>query len=200
MSIPDCPWLEAPALAADTGSHPSDDTAAHSTLERWFKAHFDSLWRLAARLGVPAEHVDDVVQDVFVTANRRAAEITPGSERRFLLSATLKISANYRRRRRTQHDALGRIERAPRDTQPDAEQLLAQKQLRELLEVALGALSEEQRNVFVLHELEGFQVPEIAALLEVPIGTVASRLARAREKFSKQAARLRSRWSGNEER
>jgi RNA polymerase sigma-70 factor (ECF subfamily) len=198
MSARDCPWLEAPALAS--AGLESEADAPPSVLERWFKAHFDSLWRLAARLGVPREHVDDVVQDVFVTANRRAAEIASGSERRFLISVTVKISANYRRRHRHQRDALARIEQAPQETHPpDAEQLLGQKQLRQLLEVALGALSDEQRSVFVLHELEGLQVPEIAQLLEVPVGTVASRLARARDKFSKQAARLRPRWLGKEE-
>jgi RNA polymerase sigma-70 factor (ECF subfamily) len=45
--------------------------------------------------------------------------------------------------------------------------------------------------VFVLYEVEGFSVPEIAELLELPPGTVASRLGRGRDKFSKAAVRLR---------
>jgi len=77
----------------------------------------------------------------------------------------------------------------------DAEQLLARKQLRQWLDVALDALPLEQRTVFVLHELEGFSIIEIAQLIEAPAGTVASRLARAREKFCKNAARLRSLWN-----
>jgi RNA polymerase sigma-70 factor, ECF subfamily len=198
MSAPDCHWLEAP-LAGEASSDASDSAAAPSPIEGWFKAHFDSLWRLAARLGVPAEHVDDVVQDVFVTAERRRGAIEPGSERSFLIGTTVKISANYRRRGRTRRDALARIERAPREAVPDAEQLLAQKQLRALLELALDALSDEQRAVFVLHELEELELAEIARVLGIPGGTVASRLARAKEKFSKQAARLRSRWLGRGE-
>jgi RNA polymerase sigma-70 factor (ECF subfamily) len=171
-----------------------------AVLERWFRAHFDAVWRLAARLGVPQEHIDDVVQDAFVTANRRAGVIEAGRERAFLTATMVKISANYRRRGRARRDALARIERAPGEQQPDAEHLVARKQLRELLDVALSALSDDQRSVFVLHELEGLAVPEIAALLEIPVGTVASRLARGRERFSKQAARLRPRWLDNEER
>ncbi len=198
MSVPDCHWLEAPRAGA-ASSEGEERGTEPSALEGWFKAHFAMLWRLAARLGVPAEHVDDVVQDVFVTADRRRGAIEPGSERSFLIGATIKISANYRRRGRTRRAALAQIEHAPREDLPDAEQLMAEKQLRQLLELALDALSNEQRAVFVLHELEELEVAEIARVLAIPSGTVASRLARAKEKFSKQAARLRPRWLGRGE-
>lgn len=198
MSVPDCPWLDAPVTtpASDECAEPR---AEPSVLEGWFKAHFETLWRLAARLGVPPEHVDDVVQDVFVTADRRRTAIEPGAVRSFLIGTTVKISANYRRRGRTRRAALDRVEHAPREAVPDAEQLVAQKQLRELLDVALDALSDDQRAVFVLHELEELGVAEIARVLAIPTGTVASRLARAKEKFSQQAARLRVRWLGRGE-
>lgn len=65
----------------------------------------------------------------------------------------------------------------------DPEQLLAQKQRRAELDRALADLSHEQRVVFVLYELEGFSLPEIAAILAVPLGTATSRLARGRERF-----------------
>ena len=198
MSVPDCPWLDAPLTGPESGEC-AERTAEPCLLEAWFKAHFDALWRLAARLGVPPEHVDDVVQDVFVTADRRRAAIEPDAERSFLIGTTVKISANYRRRGRTRRAALDRVEHAPRDAVPDAEQLVAQKQLRELLDQALDALSDEQRAVFVLHELEELEVAEVARVLAIPTGTVASRLARAKEKFSKQAARLRPRWLGRGE-
>jgi len=164
-------------------------------LEAWFRDHFDTLWRLAARLGVPHANVDDVVQEVFITAERRLADIVPGSERRFLVSTTIKLSANARRRQETGRQRLAAFAHGA-EPAADAEQLLAQKQLRQLLDVALDELPLEQRAVLVLHELEGFSVSEIADLLEVPQGTVASRLGRARAKFSKAAARLRCRWPG----
>lgn len=198
MSVPDCPWLEAP-LVGEASACPGESEAAASPLAGWFKEHFDALWRLAARLGVPREHVDDVVQDVFVTADRRRHAIEPGSERAFLIGTTVKISANYRRGGRRRREALARVEHAPRDASPDIEELVSQKQLRQLLELALDALSSEQRAVFVLHELEELEVAEIARVLSIPSGTVASRLARAKEKFSKQAARLRPRWLGRGE-
>lgn len=167
--------------------------AGRQRLESWFRDHFDMLWRLAARLGVPHANVDDVVQEAFITADRRAGDITAGSERRFLVSTTVKLCANQRRRRDAQLERPVLVE--PRAEALDAEQLLARKQLRQLLDAALDALPLEQRTVLVLHELEGYSLAEVASLLEVPPGTVASRLARARSKFSKSAASLRSRWN-----
>jgi len=75
---------------------------------------------------------------------------------------------------------------------PDAEQLLIEKRARQELESALAGLSDEQRSVFVLYELEGFSVREIAELLALPSGTVASRLGRARAHFSRAVTRLQS--------
>jgi RNA polymerase sigma-70 factor (ECF subfamily) len=185
--------LAATALTEDvksTGSEPRAATDAR--LEGWFRAHFDALWRLARRLGVPHALVDDVVQEAFITAQRRAPDIVPGSERRFLINTTVKLSANCRRRQSTRDQLEGplALEAAP---PADAEQLLAGKQLRQALDRVLEQLPEDQRAVFVLYEVEGFSVPEIAELLELPLGTVASRLGRGRDKFSKAAARLRIR-------
>ncbi|MEO8180121.1 MAG: RNA polymerase sigma factor [Deltaproteobacteria bacterium] len=165
---------------------------ADARLEGWFRQHFDPLWRLARRLGVPHALVDDVVQEAFITAQRRAADILEGSERRFLINTTVKLSANCRRRQSAQELLLGPLA-LQTEPPPDAEQLLAGKQSRQVLDRVLEQMPEDQRAVFVLYELEGFSVPEIAELLELPLGTVASRLGRGRDKFSKAAARLRAR-------
>jgi RNA polymerase sigma-70 factor, ECF subfamily len=175
---------------------PVQDVARQERLEGWFRDHFDTLWRLAARLGVPHAHVDDVVQEAFIVADRRAAEITSGSERGYLMGIVARASANQRRRQKTRREYAADLAQQPGPSAPaDAEELLAQKQLRRLLELALDELPSEQRSVLVLHELEGFSAPEIAKLLELPLGTVASRLGRARGRFSKAAARLRAKWS-----
>ena len=56
----------------------------------------------------------------------------------------------------------------------------------------LSSLPGDLRMVFVLFELEEMEIPEIAASLEIPIGTVGSRLRRAREKFSIAVKRVRT--------
>jgi RNA polymerase sigma-70 factor (ECF subfamily) len=189
------------SLLLETAVSGSGRAAAHPAsseqLERWFCDHFDTLWRLAVRLGVPRGNVDDVVQEAFITAGQRAPDISPGSERRFLISTTIKLSANFRRRQHSQREHLKQFA-AVAEHAPDAEQLLARKQLRQWLDVALEELPIEQRAVLILYETEDFSVPEIAELLEIPEGTVASRLGRARAKFSRAAARLQARWSRGE--
>jgi RNA polymerase sigma-70 factor, ECF subfamily len=154
------------------------------------KEHVATLWRIVARMGVPAHQVDDVLQETFITAARRSADIEPGRERAFLIATATRLCANYRQRAHVRREvSQGEKLEGYASAQPDAEGLLMQKRLREQLEHALAGLSDEQRAVFVLYELEGFSVPEIADLLSLPLGTVASRLGRARTKFAEAALR-----------
>jgi RNA polymerase sigma-70 factor, ECF subfamily len=156
---------------------------------RWFDEHFAGLWRLVARLGVPRHSVDDVVQEVFITASRRHADIRAGQERRFLIGTAVRVSANYRTRAHVRHEvAQGDLLDQAICSTPSAEQLLIEKRAREQLERALDCLPEQQRSVFVLYELEGFSVAEIAEVLDLPSGTAASRLGRARARFSQIVA------------
>jgi RNA polymerase sigma-70 factor (ECF subfamily) len=160
---------------------------------RWFHEHVDALWRLVARLGVASHSVEDVVQEVFIVASRRQADIGRGQERRFLMATAIRLCSNYRQKahvRRELSQGDGFEDQA--SPLPDAEQLLIEKGWRELLERALAQLSETHRTLFVLFELEGFSAPDIAKLLDLPLGTVSSRLWRARAKFSEAAARLQS--------
>jgi RNA polymerase sigma-70 factor, ECF subfamily len=168
------------APAAAGGSLPAD----------WFHRYFDTLWRLVARLGVAGHSIDDVVQETFIAASRRRADIREGQERRFLIGTAVRLSSNYRRRAHVRHEVSDgdRLELEP-SALPDAESLLIEKHYRSLLDAALASLPDAHREVFVLYELEGFSSAEIAEILAVPLGTVASRLARARSSFSKAAAR-----------
>jgi RNA polymerase sigma-70 factor (ECF subfamily) len=157
----------------------------------WFRLHFDAVYRLVARLGVPRHSVDDVVQEAFIAANRRRADIGDGQERRFLMGIAVRLSANHRQRAWVRREVI-HTEALEQSVSPlpDAEQMLIEKELRAELAQALSHLSDTQRAVFVLYELEGFNVPEIAETLGLPVGTVASRLGRARAKFSRVATRL----------
>ncbi|HYQ44583.1 MAG TPA: RNA polymerase sigma factor [Polyangiaceae bacterium] len=158
------------------------------------RAHFRDVWRIVRRFGVPENMADDATQEVFIIAARRLADIGLGSERPFLFATAVRVAANARR-------ALGaRRECAEDDSlpegvdpRPNAEALLDQKRLRQLLDRVLDELSDDLRVCFVLYELEGMSSPEIAELLNIPIGTVASRLRRAREAFEQAALRLKSR-------
>ncbi|MBK8259194.1 MAG: sigma-70 family RNA polymerase sigma factor [Polyangiaceae bacterium] len=151
--------------------------------------HFEFLWRSLRRLGVPEADVDDAVQQVFLVAARRV--IQPGSERSFLFATALRVASHARRtlRRRRESD-----EAVPEQTDhtPSPEELLDQRRARALLDEVLEVLPMDVRAVFILFELEELTVVQIAKMLDIPVGTAASRLRRGREMFQEAVARVRS--------
>jgi RNA polymerase sigma-70 factor (ECF subfamily) len=185
---------EVPGLPPSGQTDPTrlDDRAAigGSLPVEWFHGYFDVLWRVVARLGVAGHSIDDVVQETFIAASRRRADIREGQERRFLIGTAVRLSSNFRQRAHVRREVAdgARLE-LEASALPDAERLMIEKHFRSLLDAALASLPDTHREIFVLYELEGFSTPEIAEMLGVPLGTVASRLARARASFSKAAAR-----------
>jgi RNA polymerase sigma-70 factor (ECF subfamily) len=161
--------------------------------------HFDFVWRLLRRLGVEEADADDAAQQVFLVATRRTATIAPGSERAFLYGTALRMAATLRRnlrRRRRWVETRSADCASPEGTPHDE---LERRQALALLDEVLNELSDDLRVVFVLSELEELTTPEVASLVGVPTGTVASRLRRARKEFSTrlrrmQAQRLRQSW------
>jgi RNA polymerase sigma-70 factor, ECF subfamily len=160
----------------------------------WFRDHVDGVWRVIARLGVPAHSIDDLVQEAFIIASRRRNDIGEGQERSFLVATAVRLCSNYRQKAHVRREvSRGDDFEQQASPTPDAEQLLIERRWRELLDQVLAELSDAHRAPFVLYELEGFSVPEIAQLLDLPLGTVSSRLWRARAKFSELAASFQSR-------
>jgi RNA polymerase sigma-70 factor (ECF subfamily) len=152
--------------------------------------HFDAVWRMLRRLGVATKDMDDCAQQVFWVASRKLSSITAGSEQNFLVSTAVRIAADSRRARGRRReiptdDAMLRVDPGP---QPD--ELAHQKRMRALLDEVLAAMPMDLRSVFVLFELEELSTPEIAKVLEIPVGTAASRLRRAREEFDRSVVRL----------
>jgi RNA polymerase sigma-70 factor (ECF subfamily) len=170
--------------------------ASSDRLTTLFHDHFDLVWRTVRRLGVPPEALDDATQEVFVIASRRLASIEHGKERAFLYGTAVRVASTARRtssRRRQVQPPLADDERepaAPSDPAPAADELVDRKRARELLDQLVARLPDDTRPVFVLYELEGLTMEEIATCLEVPPGTVASRLRRAREVFQAAVARI----------
>jgi len=161
-------------------------------LSTMFHHHYDFVWRSVRRLGVLPEAVDDAAQEVFVVASRKLDAIELGKEKAFLFGAAIRVASDsrraYHRRRQSSEDQPELL-----DATPAAGELVDQKRAREILEVLVGQLPEDTRPVFVLFELEGMTMAKIASYLDLPVGTVASRLRRARELFAAHVARLEAR-------
>ncbi len=172
-------------------------TDRDARLRTMVTANFDFIWRSLRGLGVPASNADDATQQVFWIASQKLDSITSGSERAFLFSTARGVAANARRatiRSREQSGQEG--ERALEsfvDAAPNPEQAAQATQGKALLERILSDMTEDLRTVFVLFELEGLTSVEIADVLQIPVGTAASRLRRAREEFQLAVTKLQLR-------
>ncbi|MDC0720035.1 RNA polymerase sigma factor [Nannocystis bainbridge] len=160
---------------------------------RLFRDHAEFVANFAIRLGVGRPEVDDVVQEVFLVAHRRGGFV-PGPARptTWLAEITLRVvSASRRKLRRSWEDAdteAVAAASAQAGSSP-GEQAEASEALRRVQQ-ALDTLEEGKRAVFILFELEGESCEAIAAGLGIPIGTVYSRLHKARKQFMEAHARL----------
>lgn len=168
-------------------------TAARSELDqarlrRAFDANYSGVWRFLRRLGVAADRVDDASQQVFLIALEAMERIHEGSERAFLYATAVRVAHGIRRK--IQREVASPELDTDVSPLPSPAQLTDQKRAREALDAIIARLDEDQRTVFVLAEFEDFTTPEIASLLDIPLGTAASRLRRAREKFQMMVRRV----------
>ncbi|APR76022.1 RNA polymerase sigma factor RpoE [Minicystis rosea] len=181
--------------------HPNEPQAPPSVapdearLRALFEAEFDFVWRSLRRLGLQPVEADDGAQQVFVVAARRIHEVTQGHERAFLFETARRIASDIRRLH-TRRREVFTVDREQPDPTHSPEEALGRKRARSLLDEALDQMSPDLRTVLVLFELEGMTVPEIGAILDVPTGTAASRLRRAREDFQGVVKRLMARAAG----
>jgi RNA polymerase sigma-70 factor (ECF subfamily) len=170
--------LKSPAAGAEPAQMQPRDPAR---LERLIRDDYRFIWRLLRRFGVPEVQAEDAAQQVFLIVAERLGDIDLGRERSFAFGTAIRVAQGLRRRlgREVPNELLD--ERS--GGQASQDELVEQKRARELLDRVLEGMPFDCRTVFVLFELEAMTSPEIAALIEVPLGTVASRLRRARDHF-----------------
>lgn len=158
-----------------------------AVFKQLYDQNFDFIWRSIRMLGVPPEAADDAAQDVFLVAHRRLADFEGRSApRTWLFAIALRVVSDYRRSRRRKLRLLDRVmhtQPEPVHTPFDA---AVGSERRDVLLRALDALSDEQRAVFVLADIEELSAPEIASALDVKLNTVYSRLRSARKIMSEQ--------------
>lgn len=160
---------------------------ARAWLDRLARDHYAFVWRTVRRLGIAEAEVDDVVQEVFLVAARHTGQLH--NERGFLFRTSQFVCSHERRHLRHQREIADETALADAiDASENPEENLARSEQRDLLQELLDTLTPDQRAVFVLFELEQITTVEIAQMLDLPIGTVASRLRRAREVFTAAAA------------
>jgi len=154
--------------------------------------HIDDAYRLARWLTGNSTDAEDVVQDASLRAFRAIRGFAGGSARAWLLSIVRNTAYSWLRKNRPAAvvtvDDLEAVELAqanPGDpAAPTPEATLLAKVDAEQLRAAIAALPAPFRETLVLRDIEGLDYREIAQATEVPIGTVMSRLARARNRLA----------------
>jgi RNA polymerase sigma-70 factor (ECF subfamily) len=157
------------------------------------RREFGFVWRSLRRFGLAPADADDAAQQVFLIFSSKLPSIEPGSERGFLFGTAFRIASRARRSQQRRRENLEDTFDALLGSGLDPEQVLEQRQASELLNAVLEALPDDLRAAFILSEIEQLTRVEIAELLCVPQGTVASRVRRAREQYDAAIARLRKR-------
>ncbi len=148
-----------------------DADAFHELVDR----HADRLYRLAVSLVGRAADAEDVLQETFAGAYRNLRTFEARSSVQTWLTRILVIQAAKWRR-----EQMRRRAPEPMPAEVAARDQTAAAQTRIDLDAALQRLSSEHREVLVLREMEQMSYEEIAQALDIPRGTVESRLHRAR--------------------
>ena len=184
MTPPTPPTPPAPPASAPGGQ--AADAEKRASFEREALIHLDSLYRVALRLTGNAAEADDLVQETMLKAYRAWHQFERGTNAKGWLLTILRHAFINEYRRRTRHPETVDIDaiepfsvfQEVQDDDPQGtffDRIVDDEVLR-----AIDTLPEQFRETVVLSDVEGMSYEEIARVLEVPVGTVKSRLFRAR--------------------
>ena len=164
-----------------------------------YQTYFDFVWRCTRRLGVGPQAIDDVVQEIFIVIDARLSTLNSPTALRSWIYGIIRrtVLAHTRVDRARAESPLDATDEpslmpTPLDVAEHTDQV-------KLLWRLLAELDGPKREAFVLAELEEMTMPDIAQALEIPLGTVYSRVRAARQSFDAALARhtARSRGGGD---
>ena len=174
----DTQWVQA-ALGGDK-------EAFGLLVERYQDRVFNTLVRVLGN----RDDARDIVQDAFVQAFVKLDSFRGDAKfYTWLYRIAMNLALSHRRRRRPAASldaAKENVGEEPVAQQPTAAQELIERERAEQLQLALLQLNDRHRQILVLRELEGFSYETISEILELPVGTVRSRLFRARLQLKEQ--------------
>jgi RNA polymerase sigma-70 factor (ECF subfamily) len=160
-------------------------------LRRMVDRYLDFVAQVLRDAGTPATEIEDDVQRTFIAVARRLDDVRPGAEAKFLLQVALRVAAHSRRSLARRREVSGDQMPERVDSLAAPDQLTDQKRARQMLDRAVGEMEPALRSVFILFEFEQLSLGEIAGMLGIPRGTVASRLRRARIEFRRRVFALK---------
>lgn len=141
----------------------------------------EMLYRLAFAWCHDPALADDLAQEALLRALAREAQLREPDRLKSWLCAILANCLKDHHRRRREHSNIDDLEEGVADAAATPEDSAALAELAQRVRIEVARLPLGQRQVLTLVDLEGFSYAEVGGILEVPIGTVMSRLCRARQ-------------------
>jgi RNA polymerase sigma factor (sigma-70 family) len=177
-------------MIATSREEPSGGEAASTSFERVLLPHLNAAYNLARWLTRDEHNAEDLVQDAYLRAWKSYDSFAGGDGRAWLLSIVRNTCYTWLERNRPRKlDAV--FDEEIHSSESDAsspETALLQNLDRQSLKQAMEQLPLEFREVLIMREVEGMSYREIANVADVPLGTVMSRLARARKRLQQSLA------------
>ena len=170
----------------------SDQQESVGRFEATVLTHLDAAYNLAHWLTRDPNDAQDVVQESCLRAFRAFDSCRSADARCWLLSIVRNTSYTWLKKNRARGPAFiadDQMTEIPDDAISDPSAELLRRADRQLLHEAMGQLPVEYREVIVLRELEGLSYQQISEMAQIPIGTVMSRLARARQRLQTSLAK-----------
>ena len=157
-----------------------------------YREHFAYVWRALRRLGIRDADLPDLTHDVFVVVYRKLADFDATRPAKpWLFGICFRTALDKKRRHASFKERLSdSIDDHAIASVPDGAAVTEAHEAHATVMKALDVLDLDKRAVFVLHELEGLSMPEIANVVDAPLNTLYSRLRLAREAFVAEVRRL----------
>jgi RNA polymerase sigma-70 factor, ECF subfamily len=175
---------------AETLGAPSERDAVRLEFREVYDRHFAFVWRAVANRGVPHAALDDVVQEVFLVVHRKLGEFEGRSSvRTWLAGIVRRVVADHVKKRGNRPVAQEVLEEHPAEPSEEPSVQAERRAAMVVVDALLDTLSDVQREVFVLYELEQMTTREIAELTGTNENTVQTRLKAARRSFQQGVSR-----------
>jgi RNA polymerase sigma-70 factor (ECF subfamily) len=178
----------------DLASQPYPSTVektpdAQLTPKAIYQAEFPYVWNSLRRLGAKGAELDDLAQEVFLRVFRNFASYDDTRPLRpWLFSIANRVFSDHRQLHRHTREVF--VDADAADSAPGPAEQLETRRARELVSKAMDGIAEDRRPVFVMFEIAGHTMPEIAEALQLPLPTAYSRLRLARVEFAEAVQKL----------
>jgi RNA polymerase sigma factor (sigma-70 family) len=179
-------------MAAMSQREPCEGEGGLASFERLLLPHLDAAYNLARWITWNNQDAEDLVQEAYLRALKSFDGFRGGDGRAWLLTIVRNTCYTWLQQNRSNglSSAFDEEIHNAQEEAPSPETLLLRSADRDLVKRALQELAVDFREVLIMRELEGLSYKEIAAVAGIPIGTVMSRLARARTRLTQAGKQM----------